>query len=73
MLAEVTQVKEMNKLHYRTAIYARLSIEDNGIRSNSIEDQIYFLKKYISRHIQLSLVACYCDNGKTGTNFVEVR
>lgn len=66
-------MKEMNKLHYRTAIYARLSIEDNGIRSNSIEDQIYFLKKYISRHIQLSLVSCYCDNGKTGTNFVEVR
>lgn len=63
------QVKETNKLHYRTAIYVRLSIEDNGIRSNSIENQIYFLKKYINRHTQLNLVACYCDNGKTGTNF----
>ena len=32
---------------YNTAIYARLSIEDNGIEGDSIENQIEMIENYI--------------------------
>lgn len=54
---------------YLTAIYARLSIEDNGIDSDSIETQIYYLQKHVKEHKELDLISTYCDNGMTGTNF----
>jgi DNA invertase Pin-like site-specific DNA recombinase len=61
----------LNQKHtsYFTAIYARLSIEDNGIDGDSIETQIYYLQKYIKEHKELELISTYCDNGMTGTNF----
>lgn len=54
---------------YCTAIYARLSIEDNGIESDSIETQVYYLQKYVNEHKEMELIFTYCDNGMTGTNF----
>lgn len=54
---------------FLTAIYARLSIEDNGIDSDSIETQIYYLQKHVKEQKELELIATYCDNGMTGTNF----
>lgn len=54
---------------YRTAIYARLSVEDNGVESDSIENQIYMLEKYVCQNKALTLVSTHLDNGMTGTNF----
>ena len=55
---------------YATAIYARLSIEDNGIKgSSSIEDQIEIAQRYIEDRPYLQLAGTYCDNGSSGTNF----
>lgn len=54
---------------YRTAIYARLSIEDNGCGSDSIENQIELLRKYVCNNEELTLVSTFYDNGMTGTNF----
>lgn len=54
---------------YRTAIYARLSIEDNGCGSDSIENQIEMLRRYVHNNEELTLVSTFYDNGMTGTNF----
>ncbi len=58
---------------YDTAIYARLSIKDNGIQGESIKNQIEMIEKYISKCPDLRVVHTFVDNGETGTNFVEVR
>ena len=58
---------------WKTAIYVRLSVEDNGSGSDSIDNQISLLENYISNHAYLTQVALYVDNGYTGTNFDEVR
>ena len=54
---------------YHTAIYARLSIEDNGIQGDSIENQIEMIEQYISKCHDLKVVRFFVDNGETGTNF----
>lgn len=54
---------------WRTALYARLSVEDNGKEADSIENQIALLESYISRCPDLSRVELFADNGYTGTNF----
>ena len=63
---------EQSKL-YNVAIYARLSVEDNGKDSDSIESQIEYLEDFIEADSTMRKVAVYIDNGFTGTNFVEVR
>lgn len=62
-------LKVTDESSWLTAIYARLSIEDNGIDSDSIETQIYFLQSYVKEHKELKLIAIYCDNGLSGTSF----
>lgn len=54
---------------FNTAVYARLSIEDNGKNGNSIENQIYLIEKYISTQEDLQHVETFVDNGMTGVNF----
>ncbi len=54
---------------YDTAIYARLSIEDNGIEGDSIENQIEMIENYIRGRQDLGVVRTFVDNGETGTNF----
>ncbi|GMQ56606.1 hypothetical protein AN1V17_09990 [Vallitalea sediminicola] len=55
---------------YQTALYVRLSNEDNGnIGSNSIDVQKTLLMNYLAMHIDLHLYKIYTDNGMTGTNF----
>ena len=59
----------IKNLCYQTAVYVRLSVEDNGTCSDSIENQIYLLKKYVMSKEELELVSVRKDNGYTGTNF----
>jgi len=55
---------------YKTAVYARLSIEDTrNSDGNSIENQILMVKNYIENHSELTLCNVFSDNGMTGTNF----
>lgn len=69
---EPTAEKE-KKVSYNTAIYARLSIEDNGIAGDSLENQIFIVRQYIEKSPELNLISTWVDNGQTGTDFVEVR
>lgn len=57
------------------AIYMRLSKEDDKCReeSNSITMQRILLQKYAADHFAEYELLEFCDDGYTGTNFVEVR
>ena len=52
-----------------TALYIRLSVEDNKKRGNSIETQKMVLEDYLSNKPEFRIYDTYIDNGTTGTNF----
>lgn len=54
---------------YKTAIYARLSREDNLNQSDSIENQLALLNDYVGNRPFLRLIGTFIDNGYTGTDF----
>lgn len=70
-LNEITVSK--SNFTINTAFYIRLSVEDNKNRGNSIEHQQMLLRNFIAVNPEFQVVKTYIDNGKTGTNFVEVR
>ena len=51
---------------YQTAIYARLSVEDNGKDSDSLEAQVQYLKSFLEDKPQMELCGIFTDNGFTG-------
>lgn len=54
----------------RTALYVRLSVEDNGKEdADSLENQEALLRDYLNERPYLELVEVYSDNGFTGTDF----
>lgn len=65
-LAEVT---EFEIPIFSTALYIRLSVEDNKKRGNSVESQISILENYIALNPELRIFDTFIDNGTTGTNF----
>ena len=55
---------------YKTAIYVRLSREDERkIESESVENQMEFLKDYVAKDASLLLTDVYVDRHVTGTKF----
>lgn len=62
--------EELPMLEWKTAIYARLSVENSNKNDDgeSIAGQIEICKDYIEEHPYLNLVKVYSDNGWTGTN-----
>ena len=66
---EIATVTEQKAPNFLTAIYARLSIEDNGIDGDSIENQIYIIRQHIKKNPELQVIDQFVDNGQTGTNF----
>lgn len=60
---------------YNAVAYVRLSVEGDDLEKNreSIAMQQYMLEKYIGGQPDMRLAAVFCDNGETGTDFVEVR
>lgn len=56
---------------WKTALYIRLSVEDNGKDSDSVENQTTLLEEYVASHTYLKKVALFVDNGYTGTDFLR--
>ena len=56
---------------WNTALYVRLSVEDNGRESDSIENQTALLKRFAADDPTLHVAGIYTDNGYTGTNFLR--
>ena len=55
---------------YKTAIYVRLSYEDERkIEQESVDNQKAFLMDFLSKNKELTLVDTYIDRGVTGTKF----
>ncbi len=55
---------------YRTAAYARLSVEDSrNPEGGAIENQLSLIRDYIESRPYLTQTAEYIDNGVTGTRF----
>lgn len=54
---------------YSVGIYARLSVDGQEEKNDSIENQIAIAKAYLERQPDMVLYGCYTDLGKTGTNF----
>ena len=55
---------------YKTAIYVRLSREDERkIASESVENQMEFLKDFVEKESSLALTGEYVDRHVTGTKF----
>lgn len=64
------QVLEPEKEIFHTAIYLRLSVEDNGKKdADSLGNQRELLLSYVAARPYLELVGIYEDNGFTGTDF----
>lgn len=59
---------------WRAALYARLSRDDGDKpESDSIANQRKLLERFLAGQPRMELAGFYCDDGYTGTNFVEVR
>lgn len=56
-------------VYIRTAMYVRLSVEDNCHRGNSLENQQLVIKDYLSNKPEFQLYDTYIDNGLSGRNF----
>jgi len=54
----------------KTAVYVRLSKEDNGIEnSKALENQKEYIKNALSKFSDINIIDIYSDNGFTGVNF----
>ncbi len=65
----VSKMGKAAKPTYSAAIYARLSVEKDERKAESIETQIAIAKAFMETRPELVLYDCYTDLGKTGTNF----
>ena len=54
---------------YSVGIYARLSVDSDERKNESIETQIEIAKAFMKKQDDMVLFDCYTDIGKTGTNF----
>lgn len=58
-----------NQKKYVAGIYARLSVDKQNEKNESIETQIELAKEFLSRQEDIELYDCYIDLGKTGSSF----
>ena len=73
---KITVKKSVQIPVYRAAIYARLSVDHEERKSESIETQVALIRNFIQEHnekedkeYELIVYDVYSDLGKTGTNF----
>ena len=53
----------------RTAVYLRLSVEDNNNRGNSLENQQLIIQDYLADKPEFKVVGTFIDNGLSGLNY----
>ena len=63
------QARAVMQSVWKVGIYARLSVDSNDRKNESIDTQIEIAKEYIGLIGDAELIECYTDLGKTGTNF----
>lgn len=63
------RVKRKSSKMYSVGIYARLSVDSDERKNESIETQMEIAKEFIDRQGDMILYDSYVDLGKTGTNF----
>lgn len=66
---EDTMVANATPTIWKVGIYARLSVDSQDKKNESIDTQIEISKGYMEKFDNMILHDCYCDLGKTGTNF----
>ena len=64
-----TRVKRQSAKMYSVGIYARLSVDSDERKNESIETQVEIVKEFIGRQKDMVLYDTYTDLGRTGTNF----
>lgn len=64
-----TRAKRQSSKMYSVGIYARLSVDSDERKNESIETQVEIAKEFIGRQGDMILYDSYVDLGKTGTNF----
>lgn len=68
-VGEAKQPDKEPDVVWRAGVYARLSVDQDERKNESIETQLMTGKEYISRCDDIRLVECYTDLGKSGTSF----
>ena len=59
-----------NKHKFKTAIYVRLSVEDNNRNDkDTLQNQEDLVRAYLQGKEDFNIIATYRDNGETGVNF----
>lgn len=71
IVQESVQAKPADKV-YRTALYARISVETERKReADTIGNQLQLLKDYVSEHSDLTVFDIYSDDDISGTDFIR--
>lgn len=71
IVTEPAIIKNIDKV-YRTALYARISVETERKReADTIGNQLQLLKDYVTEHSDLSVFDIYSDDDISGTDFVR--
>ena len=65
----LTETPTITSVFIRTAIYLRLSVEDNNNRGNSLENQQLIIQDYLADKPEFKVVGTYTDNGLSGLNY----
>jgi hypothetical protein len=71
---QIIHAWQQEKIYYRAGVYARLSVDQDLKKNESVENQIMIAENYVAdwnRRYQdrIEIVGRYTDLGKTGTNF----
>ena len=65
----ITEPSMKSSVFIRTAVYLRLSVEDNNNRGNSLENQQLIIQDYLADKPEFKIVGTYTDNGLSGLNY----
>ena len=65
----LTEAPKKASVFIRTAVYLRLSVEDNNNRGNSLENQQLIIQDYLADKPEFKIIGTFIDNGLSGLNY----
>ena len=65
----IVDMPAISSIYIRTAMYIRLSVEDNHNRGNSLDNQQLIIRDYLADKPEFEIIGTYIDNGLSGMNF----